>query len=285
MLRHSLLGCALYESLSLACSRYHIATLLDTLLTRVSMMRPGRWATGYFQSMRSIPGHFRLHEEKIGMKDTPMSRSLLFVIEDAFSGLCVEAMERLLPEIQMIVADPSGIDATLAAQRPGTMIWPSQDPLPPATSVKMDKAARTAGAMYLPIVASHRQLLVGPLFGEHYSCASCWHIRQSYVGESIDSSNRSPERTPNRERPSLKPTLANVAISAIVSLIRRDRSLFASPYFVYYPHSRQVRHGTLTSTHECETCRRRLRGIDENNAELRQLALALLQNRVEPTTP
>jgi hypothetical protein len=107
---------------------------------------------------------------KVAMTTMPMLPAMLFLAEDAFSNLCIAAARRLLPDLHVAVAEPSCTEDMVAAQHPGLVVRPSQEPQSRAVSIEADIAARAAGAMYLPMVASGSQLFVGPLFGPERSC-------------------------------------------------------------------------------------------------------------------
>jgi hypothetical protein len=196
---------------------------------------------------------------------------MLFLVDDAFGDLCAKAARRLVPGTGVVVAESSALKTTLAAHPQTLVIWPSQKPLLHPGSIEADRNARETGAMYIPIVASLEQLLVGPLFGPERSCPVCWNIRQLHLAKMAVDRNSPTEQPWSPNTSHIKPMLGDIAISAIVSLVRRERVRFTSPYLLYKRHSRHVWHGTLTSAHECDTCRGHLRSIEGGNATLREL--------------
>lgn len=213
------------------------------------------------------------------MESIPSPPALLFLSGYSFGDLCAQSARRLFPDVPVITAEPPGFGAALAAYRPGLVIWPVQKMLDQSTSVEVDLAARSAGAMYLPIVMTSTELLVGPLYGPQRSCAACWAIRQSHLSQGSATQKIPPVQPPSPHGYLLKPTLASLAVSAMLSLLYRERAPFTSPYFLYTIHSRQVRNGVLTSTHECVTCRQQLRSMEGGNVTLRELILTRVEAR------
>jgi hypothetical protein len=200
-------------------------------------------------------------------KIAPRVPALMVIVENVFGALCVQAAERLLPNVPVSKTAPSDLGDALVAHHPGIVVWPCQESLSRAATLRADIWTRAKKTMFLPILATANQLLVGPLFGRQLSCASCWALRQSSLGRNGDVHEDLPRTTPLNTSP--QPRLATLAITGMSLLLRKGAPL-TSPYFLYNMHSRQLSHGVLTSTHECETCRRHLRNIDGPNARLRQ---------------
>jgi hypothetical protein len=197
--------------------------------------------------------------------------TLIFIVEDDFGALCASAAERLLSEFAVIKAKSSNLGAALGANRPALVAWPSQKPLLPEATIRVDLTTRAADAIYIPIVARVNHLLVGPLFGLYRSCASCWEIRQSRLSPSGNAHNTRSKEILDPHNASPKLTLASLAVCGMLSLLHRKCGPFSSPYFLYDVRSRQVRRGVLISTHECVTCRADLRSVEGYNTALRQL--------------
>ena len=192
---------------------------------------------------------------------------LLFLAQDEFGTICAQEAKRLLPELSVRVSRQSDLRVALAAQKPDVVVEPTLTHLG-GFNVKNDLMAREAGASYLPITLSSLDMIIGPLFSLKHGCAYCWQCRREQNSKTL--AYPLPETTDlNSFR--LKPGLASIAISSIWTLIKQAGTPFSSPYILYNLQSRHISHGVLTGLHDCETCRKQLRSMNNGTDDLLKL--------------